>query len=347
MSERLNVVVCAPIMGRDLSPIRSIDPSINVIDGNEIFAAYNEARQARDAAAIESTGRQMQNLLRQADVLCMMYPMLENAAALAPNLRWLHHTQAGVSNLWSSDVWTAETVLITSGRGHVRPTAIAEYCIAAVLNDARALHQAYADKRDGRLDRSHYRPTRAAGATMGIIGLGGIGGEVARLAKGLGMHVIATRRSVTAPVENYGYADVLLPAAALERLARESDFVAVCTALTAETRHLLDRRFFSALVKQPLIINISRGEVIDEAAMLAAIEAGQIRGAVLDVYEGELERQPPRPELFSTPSILLTPHISGFGDVRDSSFMDLFCENLRRYVIGEPLLNLVDRRRGY
>ena len=113
-------------MGSDLDPVRAVDPSVNVIDGNAVFGAYNRARQEKDTAAIDSTDREMRELLAQADVLCMMHPMLKQVVPLAPNMQWLHHTQAGVSNLWSSDVWAAEQVVLTSGRGHVRPTAMAE-----------------------------------------------------------------------------------------------------------------------------------------------------------------------------------------------------------------------------
>jgi phosphoglycerate dehydrogenase-like enzyme len=334
-------------MGRDLAPIRAIDRSINVYDGNAVFDAYNAARQGDDARAIEATGHAMRELLKEADVLCMMYPMVKDVVAFAPKLRWLHHTQAGVSNLWSSDVWNAHHITITSGRGHVRPTAIAEYCIAAGLTFARGLHDGYVDKRSGRLDRHHYEPFRIEGAVMGVVGLGGIGKEVARLSKALGMRVIATRRSVSVPQQDVDGADLLLPAVQLGQLAAESDVIVVATALTRETQRLLDHGFFSATTKRPVLVNISRGEVIDESAMLAALDGRRIRGAVLDVYDGELERKPPRSELLSHKDVVLTPHISGLGADEDASFMDLFCANLRRYVNGEPLLNVVDRARGY
>jgi len=347
MKRQHNVVVCAPIMGRDLDPIRAIDESINVIDGNDAFIALNRARSTQDVAAIESSESLMRQLLAQAEVLCMMHPMHRDAAALAPNLVWLHHTQAGVSNLWSSDVWNAPQITITSGRGHVRPTAIAEYCIAAAMSFARGLHDGYLDKQDGRLQLDHYAPQRIDGSTMGIIGLGGIGKEVARLSKALGMRVVATRRSADSAQENVDGSDVLLPPGQLDVLAAESDFIAVCTALTRETRHLLDADFFAATTKQPVLINISRGEVVDETALLAALDAEKLSGAVLDVYEGELDRKPPRPELMTFRNLLLTPHISGLGTASDPVFMRLFCENLQRFINEESLINVVDRERGY
>ena len=347
MTEQLNVVVCAPILGTDLDPVRAVAPSVNVIDGNAIFGAYNRARQEKDEAAIASTDKDMRGLLAQADVLCMMFPMLPTAAEMAPNMRWFHHTQAGVSNLWTCDVWPREEIIITSGRGTMRPTAMAEYCIAGAMMFARSLHDGMLDKPGGILDRSHHDPRRIEGSTMGVVGLGGIGREVARLSKALGMRVIATRRSATAPRENADGVDLLLPATDLHRLAAESDFIAVCPQLTQDTVRLIDGAFFEALEKRPVLVNVSRGEVIEEDAMLAALDAGKLWGAVLDVYEGEMDRKPPRPELMSHPSIILTPHNSTGGTTHDTRVMDLFCENLRRYIKGEELLNVVDRERGY
>lgn len=347
MTSSLNVLVCAPIMGKNLDPVREVSPSVNLIDGNATFITWSRARRANDIAVREVAERKLHELLSKADVVCMMYPVPENLAAFAPGMRWLHHTQAGVSNLWPSDVWHADDLLITSGRGHVRPTAMAEYCIGAALMFARGLHDGYMDKKKGKLDRRHYDPVRIAGATMGIVGMGGIGGETARLAKSLGMRVIGTRRSVESATNDADNADLLLPASELTRLAAESDFIAVCTQLTNETMHLLNDGFFAAITKRPVVCNVSRGEVIDEDALLAALDGGKVRGAVLDVYEGELQGKPPRPELLSHPDIILTPHISAAGVTGGREMMDLFCENLRRFIDGEDLINVVDKARGY
>jgi D-2-hydroxyacid dehydrogenase (NADP+) len=343
----LNVLVCAPIIGRDLGPLRAVSERVHIVDGNEAFARYRKAlRDGDDRAGNEALG-ELQRLLRGADVLCMMYPMLSQVRPHAPRLQWLHHTMAGVSNLWSCDLWNDPHVLITSGRGHVNATAIAEYAIAAVLAFARGMHGAFLDKQAGALNRNDYELTLVAGATLGVIGLGGIGREVARLGRALGMRVVGTRRSIAAIAADTDEADVVYPAARLHEMAAQCDHVVICTQLTAETIGLIDERFFRSLERRPLLVNVSRGEVIDEAAMSAALGESRIRGAVLDVYAGELEGKPPRPEWLSLPNVLLTPHIAGLGGGRDPAMMDLFRENLRRYVHGEPLLNRVDRERGY
>ena len=347
MAEPITVVVCAPLMGRDLTPVRALEPAIRLIDGNDAFDAHNQSLRQGDKDATTARRRELDALLAEAEVLCLSIPVLREVVQQAPKMRWLHHTQAGVSNLWASDVWAAENVLLTSGRGHVRPTAMAEYAIAGALTFARGLHDAYFDKPNGRLDRSHYQPVRIEGSTMGVVGLGGIGSEVARLAKALGMRVIATRRSATAPQQNVDGVDLLLPPSGLEQLAAESDFIALCTQLTQETVKLIDANVLAAMKPTAVLVNVSRGEVIDEDAMFEALRSGKLKGAVVDVYDGELEGKPPRPEFFSLPNAVLTPHISTGGTVNDTGLIDLFIENLKRYLNSQELLNVVDRRRGY
>jgi phosphoglycerate dehydrogenase-like enzyme len=183
---------------------------------------------------------------------------------------------------------------------------------------------------------------------MGVIGLGGIGREVARLSRAAGMRVIGTRRSATAPLPGADEADLVLPASRILEVAAESDFLVVCSQLTAETRGFINAPVFAAMKPDAVFINVARGEEVDEDALIEAVTTGRIRGAVLDVYAGELAGQPPRPELTGLPQILLTPHISASGDTNMAEpLRRLFAENLRRYLDSQPLLNVVDRARGY
>src|SRR6202034_3779209 len=196
--------------------------------------------------------------------------------------------------------------------------------------------------------RERYQMLTLRGATMGVIGLGGIGQEVARLARAAGLRVIGTRRSATAPVPDADGADLVLPAMRILEVAAESDFLVICSQLTAETHGFINASVFAAMKPDAVLINVARGEEVDEDALIEAVTAGRIRGAVLDVYAGELAGRPPRPELTALPQILLTPHISASGDTNMAEpLRRLFAENLRRYLDGQPLLNVVDRARGY
>ncbi|HET9080988.1 MAG TPA: NAD(P)-dependent oxidoreductase [Trebonia sp.] len=332
----------APILGRDLSFVSDVDPRVRVLDAN--FAAPGH-RAGPDGPAPGAD--RLAAVLAQAEVLLVGYPVPEGLAARSPRLAWAHHTQAGVSNLAGTDLWDSQ-VTLTSSRGAVAATAIAEYALAAAAHFARGLHEAARQKAAGQFTRDGYQMLTLRGATMGVIGLGGIGREVARLARAAGMRVIGTRRSVTAPLPGADGADLVLPAGQILQVAAESDFLVVCSQLTAETRGFIGAQVFAAMKPGAVLINVARGEEVDEDALIEAVTAGQLRGAVLDVYAGELDGRPPRPELTGLPQILLTPHISGSGDTNLAGpLRRLFADNLRRYLDGRPLLNVVDRARGY
>ena len=325
----VNVVVKAPALGTDLSYISAVDPRVRVIDANE--ADSDEL----DAA------------LGVGHVLLVGYPVPQLIAERSPHLAWAHHTQAGVSNLHDSDLWTS-SVTLTSSRAMMSASAIAEYVVAAAAFFARGLHEGMRQKHSDQFTRSGYEMVSLRTATMGVVGLGGIGREVALQAKALGMRVLATRRSATAPGYDTDGVDLLLPADRLRQMAAESDFLAVCAQLTAETAGMIDAGVFAALKPGAVLINVARGEEVNEDALIEALVNGDLRGAVLDVYDGELAGRRPRPELLELPQILLTPHISGRGDPAAwEPVRRLFADNLRRYLRGEPLLNVVDRQRGY
>ena len=341
--DEVNVAVIAPILGRDLSFVSDVDSRVRVFDAN--FAAPGH-RAGSGGPATADPGR-LAGILAQAEVLLVGYPVPEGLVARSPRLAWAHHTQAGVSNLAGTDLWGAE-VTLTSSRGAMAATAIAEYALAAAAYFARGLHEAARQKGAGQFTRDGYQMLTLRGATMGVIGLGGIGREVARLSRAAGMRVIGTRRSVTAPLTGVDEADLVLPAGQILEVAAESDFLVVCSQLTDETRGLINARVFAAMKPGAVLINVARGEEVDEDALVDAVTTGRIGGAVLDVYDGELAGRPPRPELTTLPQILLTPHVSANGDTnRAEPLRKLFADNLRRYLDGQPLLNVVDRARGY
>ncbi len=346
-SNSVTVLVMAPWLGADVS-YAAIDPRVVVVDGNAAFASelHDEEPDGR-APAVEVSRDERDRLLGEADVLVIGYPVFRSVVGRAPNLRWVHHTQAGVSNLHRSDLWTSD-VTLTSGRGAVAARAIAEYAVAAAMFVARGLDEATRQKRDGRFTRSGYEMRTVAGSTMGVIGIGGIGREVGRMAQALGMRVVATRWSIETPEHDVDGADIVLPADRLLEVAAQSDFLVVSSQLTEQTRGMIDRSVFAAMRPHAVLVNIARGEEVDEDDLVEAIDDGQIAGAVLDVRDGELDGRAPRPELLEHPRILLTPHLSGMGDPSGvEPGRQLVADNLRRYLAGEPLLNVVDRRRGY
>lgn len=354
-STQITVLVMAPTLGDDLSYVK-VDPSVTVVDGNSAFVSQQDADRDDDVrddndpekgSTPEVTREERDRLLAAADVLVVGYPVPRTLAARAPQLQWVHHPQAGVSNLHRSDLWTSD-ITLTTGRGIVSVRGIAEYAIAATLFAARGLDEATRQKGDGRFSRAGYDMRTVAGSTIGIVGLGGIGREVGRIAQALGMRVLATRWSINTPERHVDGADLVVPADRLLDIAAESDVLVVCSQLTEQTRGLINRSVFDAMPAHAVLVNVARGEEVDEDALVDAINTGGIAGAVLDVYDGELDGRPPRPELLAHPNILLTPHLSGAGDRSNRDLgRQLVADNVRRFLAGEPLLNVVDRQRGY
>ena len=280
--DEVNVAVIAPILGRDLSFVSDVDPRVRVFDAN--FAAPGR-RAGADVAGRDDPGPgsdALGTILSQAEVLLVGYPVPAVLAALAPRLAWAHHTQAGVSNLVGTDLWRSAATL-TSSRGVVAATAIAEYALAAAAHFARGLHEAARQKAAGQFARESYQMRTLGGATMGVIGLGGIGREVARLSRAAGMRVIGTRRSVNAPLPDADGANLVLPADRILEVAAESDFLVVCSQLTAETRGFINAPVFAAMKPDAVLINVARGEEVDEDALVEAVKAGRIGGAVLEI----------------------------------------------------------------
>jgi phosphoglycerate dehydrogenase-like enzyme len=275
-------------------------------------------------------------------MLLLAWPPPQVLRQRAPRLRWVHQLQAGVSNLRPSDVWGAD-VLTTSGRGVVSPQPIAEWVIAALLALAKDFPKAVARQQDA-LTRRDLRPVQVAGKTLGVVGLGGIGAHVARLGAALGLRVWAARRDVAAgtPPE----VTRLFGPAQIAEMVAGCDFVAVCAQVPADGRPLLGAAEIAAMRPGAFLINVARGDLVDEGALIDALAAGRLGGAALDVHLHEFEGPFPR-SLRALPNVLLTPHTAGQNDVPSPERLQLFCDNLRHYLAGEPLRNVVEWARGY
>src|SRR5262249_40578375 len=243
--------------------------------------------------------------LARAEVGLVGFPIPAVVVQNAPRLRWVHHTQAGVSNFLGSDLWTSD-IALTSTRGHVAAAAIAEYAMAGVFFFARGLDTAVEHRHAGRFTREGYDFRLLRGATLGVVGLGGIGREVARLAAGIGMRVVANRASITAPVYDEEGIDVVLPATALHALLGECDDVVLCAQLTERTRGMFGPSAFAAMKPGSVFVNVARGEEVDEDALLDALRSRRLRGALLDVHAGESAGIPPRADLIEEPNVVVT-----------------------------------------
>jgi phosphoglycerate dehydrogenase-like enzyme len=235
---------------------------------------------------------------------------------------------------------------VTTSRGSGNTLAIAEYAVAGILHFAKGLNQAGVDRDAGEFAHRAYRPFLLRGKTACIVGAGGIGREVGRLCAALGMKVVGTRRHSEpgAPLPP-GFMD-LSGADGLSRFLPDSDFVVICCQWTPETTRLFNAGRLGAMKPGAVLVNVARGEIVDEEALADVLERKHLRGAMLDVYVGEFEHTP-MARLWSHPRVLITPHISSLSDQDRHGAIDVFCENLRAYLHGQPLQNVIDWKRGY
>lgn len=255
----------------------------------------------------------------------------------ASRLRWIHATSAGVDHLIATPAWNAD-VVITNSRG-IHAIPIGEHVLGWMLMFARNLHAALRNQITRRWER--HIGGELHGTAVGILGYGAIGREIARLGAAFGARVLVMKRDPLPPGEGpriYGPDE-------LRELLEASDYVVVTLPLTAETRRLIGAREIGWMKRDAVLINVGRGEIVDEAALVTALAERRIRGAALDCFE--VEPLPPTSPLWDLPNVLISPHVSGTSPRYMDRAIPLFCENLRRYLAGEALLNVVDRERGY
>jgi phosphoglycerate dehydrogenase-like enzyme len=266
--------------------------------------------------------------------------------AAARQLRWIHSPAAGIGSMLFAGLLESP-VLLTNSRG-ISARAIAEHTIAVTLALFRKLPLA--------LDRQHTRrwaqnelfaegrPIRTLrGAGVLLVGLGAIGSDAAQLFHALGARVTAVRRRVTEPSPP-AVAEVLAPERLREALSA-ADVVVIAAPQTAATMRIIGAEELAVMKGDAVLVNVSRGKLVDEAALVAALETGRLRGAALDVFEHE-PLSPVSP-LWDREDVILTPHVAGFYEKYWPDATQLFAANLRRFITGAPLQNVVDKKAGY
>ncbi len=279
--------------------------------------------------------------------------------AQAPRLRWIQAHSAGLDHYMDASIVKAEDVDVTSASG-IHATQMSEYALMMMLAFAYKLPKALSlqAKAEWPADRGDvFRPLDLRGQTLGIVGYGSIGRELARMADALGMVVVATKRNVKQTADDDGYSEAgvgdptgdiptrLYPPEALASMVSVCDFVVVTVPHTEETHYIFNEEVFDAMKKNAVLVNVGRGGVIDEDALVSALAAEKIAGAALDVFEEE--PLPSSSPLWNLDNMIITPHISGNSARYHEKAAALFAENLQRYLSNRPLLNRLDRSRGY
>lgn len=284
------------------------------------------------------------DLIADADV-AFSAQVSRDQLARAARLRWIHSPAAGVGGMLYPEM-RARPIVITNSRGMAAET-MAEHAVAVTLAMFRRLPVAVrrqSERRWAQDEISAGMPNRAvSGAEVLVVGLGAIGSAIAAKFTALGARVRGIRRRPDSGSQQ-GVPEVAGPAR-LPALLSRADVVIISAPETSTTRHLMGEREFASMKRDALLVNLSRGKLIDESALVQALSTGVIGAAALDVFEHEplAEASP----LWSLPNVLITPHTSGFRPDHWDAATALFAENLRRFERGDALLNVVDKEAGY
>jgi phosphoglycerate dehydrogenase-like enzyme len=272
---------------------------------------------------------------------------LFRAATEGPDarLRWAHTGSAGVGGSLHGAIRASDVVLTNSAGVYAEP--MADTVLAMILHFARGIDVAVRAQAERRWNQAPYDTTDApvrelAESTLGIVGLGGIGRAVARRGVALGMTVLATRRRGREGPEGV---EVVSGPDALDRILPRSDYLVIAVPQTDQTRAMVGARELAMLPPGAVLVNVARGGVVDEEALIQALRSERLRGAGLDVFA--TEPLPPDSPLWGLPNVLVLPHVSGASHRFWRRQTDLITQNLRRYAAGEPLLNTVDKNAGY
>jgi phosphoglycerate dehydrogenase-like enzyme len=258
--------------------------------------------------------------------------------AATTTLKWVHISSAGVDRFLFPEI-VSHPAIMTCARG-VAAVSIAEHAFALILAFTRSLPLAFRNQQERRW--AHTSLIEICGQTLGIVGFGRVGREVARRATGFGLRVLAVDANPVDPPEGV---TALWPPDRLPDLCAEADILVNCTPLTAQTERMIRREHFARMKPSALFVNVSRGRVVDQEALIEALREGRIAGAALDVVDPE--PLPSDSPLWNLPNVILTAHSATTSQHFWRRMHELFCENLRRYVTGEPLLNVVDKTAGF
>jgi phosphoglycerate dehydrogenase-like enzyme len=265
--------------------------------------------------------------------------------ATAKKLRWVHSTAAAVHQLMTPEL-RASSVVVTNARD-VHGPVVAEHAIALLFALAKRLPSAMRYQQQhtwaqAQLWHESPPPRELAGAMLLVLGLGSIGQGVAKTAKALGLHVVGVREH---PEKGSGEAHEVHPIEKLDELLPRADYVVIAAPLTEVTRNVFDAERLAKMQSGAYLVNVARGPIVDEAALARALEKKQIAGAALDVFAAE--PLPADSPLWNLQNALITPHSASLTEKMWQRHYSLIQENLKRYLVGKPLLNVVDKSKGY
>jgi phosphoglycerate dehydrogenase-like enzyme len=341
--QKLKVLIASYLEPEWVEQIRRDVPQVDVVYEP---ALLGKPRYSADHnGPIQRTPEQEQQWkkrLAEADILFDFdHTHLEDLPELAPRLRWIQATSAGIGQFVKRMKYAERTnwIFTTASGVHARP--LAEFVILSMLWFAKDVE--YLQREKAAQHWARYCATELSGKTLAIIGLGKIGCETARLAKAFDMRVLGSRRQPTN--DAIPFVDQLCPSDQLTPLLSSADFLVLSCPHTPDTEGLIGAAEIACLPKGAVLINIARGAVVDQVALTEALRSGHLRGAALDVFA--VEPLPPDDPLWTMPNVITSPHSASTADTENEKITRLFCDNLKRYLADQPLLNVLDVEKYY
>jgi phosphoglycerate dehydrogenase-like enzyme len=265
-------------------------------------------------------------------------PLPDTLVEQMPNLKWLHVTRGGL-NAYLTPLVKARPIQVTGSKG-IHGTVFSEFALACILALAKKLPECMEAQKQRKWQK--LAPVEVEGKTLGIVGLGTAGTELARKAKALGLRVIATKRTPTLKPE---YVDELGTPEFLPQLLSESDFVVLLLASVPSTVSIIGAQELRSMRKSAYLINLTGGQAIEEKLLVRALKKNWIAGAALDAFARQ--PLPEDSELWNLPNVIISPRIGGLTEQKWQPLLPIFVDNLKRFVAGEPLRNIVNKELGY
>lgn len=341
----MKVLICSYLEPELIARISAVDERVDVHYYPELLPRPRYPADHVGAPLQRSAADQArwEALLQQADVLFDFdYTAIGQLPERAPSARWLQATSAGIGQLVKREQLDRMNAVFTTASGvHARP--LAEFVMMILLEQTKRAALARQQQQERLWKR--FATGELAGKTLAIVGYGNIGKEVARLARPFGMRITGSKRRTEGFSASELGLDTLYSSQQLHEMLGEADFVCLITPHTPDTEGLMNDEAFAATKRGSTLINIARGVVVNESALVRALDSGQLAHAALDV--ASTEPLPAESPLWAHPNITIYPHSASTGEHENERIVNLFCENLRRHLANEPLLNQLDVDRMY
>jgi glyoxylate/hydroxypyruvate reductase A len=346
MSGNVKVLITFILEPELIKNIEDVDPCIEILYEPDLLGRprYPCDQHGSPITHTPEQKKRWMGLLSQAEILLgyVLHTDVSDLPVTMPNLKWMQSPSAGVGQWVEQTGFSELNIPLTTASG-IHATPLAEFVMMSMLWFVKDAPRMIKEKQRRHWER--YAGSTLKGKTVAVISLGSIGKEVARIAKSFGMHVIGTKRNVEGFDPACLNAERLYPVSDLKPMLSRADFVVISVPQTSETIGLIGGAELSSMKPGAVLVNIARGSIVNEEALIISLNSGHIAGAALDVQANEpLPQDSP---LWGFPQVLLSPHSGSNVDSENVELVKLFCENLKRYLDGLPLRNLFDKELHY